>query len=77
MIGVLNDRKFIVNPSDNEEVLASQEANVDEFSRLHKTVVLSPGKTVSISLLNTSGKFRNKPTDGLKGKSLMTKASKV
>ena len=76
-LGVLNSRKFVVTDENQEhEDQLTMSEDLAEFKQVHKTVILSPGKVISMTVLNQRGSFRHKTVSGIKGKTLMAKASK-
>jgi len=54
--------------------LIPQSKPPDNFRKLHHAVLSTPGKVVSLSLLNKKGLFK-KETGGLTGSYLMTKVT--
>lgn len=77
-LGVLNNRKFAATDAREREKLPDKQdvSQQDiEFTRVHKAVLLSPGRVISMTILNIRGAFRQKTTSGIHGKTLMAKAS--
>ena len=60
-LGVLNSKKFVVTDEDQElEDQPSMSEDLWEIKQFHKTVFLSPGKVISMTILNQRGSFRYK-----------------
>ena len=75
-LGVLNNRKFVATDAGESEKLPDkQDAEDIEFRRIHKAVLLSRGRVISMTILNIRGAFRQKTTSGINGKTLIAKAS--
>ena len=84
--GALNDRMHVLNklegiPDETNNLNGSQDkqeaaisTDIDAFGRLYRTVLLSHGHVISLSILIKKGVFK-KICNGLSNKPLMQKVS--
>ena len=79
-VGLLSNRGYVVNNQDEEAQQQAESPSTPQskppnnFSKLYRAVLSTPGKVVSLSLLNKKGLFK-KETGGLTGRDLMTKVT--
>ena len=79
-VGLLSNRGYVVNNQDEEAQQQNQSPSTPQsqpannFRKLYRAVLSTPGKVVSLSLLNKKGLFK-KETGGLTGRDLMTKVT--
>jgi len=77
LLGLLNTKRFVVDGTKEQENSEPGDApgdDVKDFQKVYKSILLSPGKVVSISLLNQKGQFRTE-RGGYAGKALMAKVN--
>ena len=79
-VGLLSNRGYVVNNQDEESQQQAQSPSTPQgkppnnFRKLQRAVLSTPGKIVSFSILNKRGIFK-KEIGGLTGRDLMTKVT--
>lgn len=75
-VGLLSNRGYVVNNQDEESQQQAQSPSTppNNFRKLQRVVLSTPGKIVSFSILNKRGIFK-KEIGGLTGRDQMTKVT--
>ena len=79
-VGLLSNRGYVVNNQDEETQQQAQSQSTPQskppnnLRKLQRAVLSTPGKVVSLSILNKKGIFKRE-TGGLTGRDLMLKVT--